>query len=57
MQEIVYESIAGLITVASIASLFLPRQRRESSPGSLEEGEQVASETGLGRSISNSSCA
>ena len=51
MQEVVYEGIAGLITVTSIVSLFVPRQQKDSSQRSLQGDGQVASEMRLGGSV------
>ena len=50
MQEVIYEGVAGLITVASIVSLFVPRQQKGGSQGSLQDDGQVASEMRLGGS-------
>ena len=51
MQELIYEGVAGLITITSIVSLFLPRHQKGHAPGSLQDDGQVASEMRLGGSV------
>ncbi len=51
MQEVIYEGFAGLITVTSIVSLFVPRQQKDPSSEALRNDGPVASEMRLGGSV------
>ena len=51
MQQVIYEGVAGLITITSIVSLFLPRQQTSHAPRSLQDDGHVASEMRLGGSV------